>query len=47
MRAYREGGYRQRETSAALGIHYSTINRRLATQERTPARSATLLRRKT
>jgi REP element-mobilizing transposase RayT len=40
--AYREGGYTLREIAAAVGVHYSTISRRLAAQE--PALS---LRRKT
>jgi putative transposase len=34
VRAYREGGYTQREIAAVLGLHYSTISRRLAAQER-------------
>jgi REP element-mobilizing transposase RayT len=33
-RAYRDGGYTQREIAAVLGLHYSTISRRLAAQER-------------
>jgi REP element-mobilizing transposase RayT len=33
-RAYREGGYTLREIADVLGVHYSTISRRLAAQER-------------
>jgi putative transposase len=33
-RAYRDGGYTLREIAAALGVHYSTISRRLALEER-------------
>jgi REP element-mobilizing transposase RayT len=36
LRAYREGGYRLREIAEALGVHYSTVSRRLAAQERLP-----------
>jgi putative transposase len=32
--AYREGGFTLREIAGALGVHYSTISRRLAAQER-------------
>jgi putative transposase len=32
-RAYREGGYTLREIADALGLHYSTISRRLAAHE--------------
>jgi hypothetical protein len=32
-RAYREGGYTLREIAHALGVHYSTVSRRLAAQE--------------
>jgi putative transposase len=32
--AYREQGYRLREIAEALGVHYSTVSRRLAMQER-------------
>jgi putative transposase len=32
--AYREGGFTLREIAAALDVHYSTISRRLAAQER-------------
>lgn len=34
-RAYREGGFRLREIADALGVHYSTISRRIGAQERT------------
>jgi putative transposase len=34
LRAYREGGFRLREIAAVLGVHYSTVSRRLAAQER-------------
>lgn len=34
--AYREGGYTLREIANALGLHYSTISRRLVAQERQP-----------
>jgi putative transposase len=36
--AYREGGFTLREIADALGVHYSTISRRLAAQERQPLR---------
>jgi putative transposase len=32
--AYREHGYRLREIAAALGVHYSTVSRRLRAEER-------------
>jgi putative transposase len=32
--AYRQGGFTLREIAAALGVHYSTISRRLAVHER-------------
>ena len=31
--AYREGGFTLREIAAAVGVHYSTVSRRLAAQE--------------
>jgi putative transposase len=44
--AYQQGGYTLREIAAALGLHYSTISRRLAAHEDTPDQP-TSLRRKT
>jgi putative transposase len=44
-RAYREGGYTLRETADVLGLHYSTISRRLVAQEQEQALD--LLRSKT
>jgi IS30 family transposase len=35
VRAYKNGGYTLREIADALGVHYSTISRRLAADELT------------
>jgi putative transposase len=37
-RAYREGGFTLREIADALGVHYSTVSRRLVAQEEKPPR---------
>ena len=44
-RAYRDG-YRIRQIAAALGLHYSTVSRRITSFERSPAQKE-LLQRKT